>query len=203
MPSALILVLWFLFNRPCLPFWLSLNAGHWEFPALTAVIVLSLPSMWLFIFICLGWRQRAILGVWTVIAVLLFLAIPDKRLIPTPAAESSVVGALVKMQSLLQADKINHSRLGFSETLPKLAPSFPIERFYQFEYRPERSPDGTVDRFEIAASLTAGARSCGCIRSFVIGSEGDVHYTSDSRSATARDAVLDIAPEIRRTWATR
>jgi hypothetical protein len=195
--STIILAALFFLNRRCFPYWTSLQAGLWKFPIVTGFIVLGLIPLWAFVFLCMKWKGRGVLAGCTVLAVVVFVSTPDKRLIPTPAAESSAVNTLLQMQSALQAGRAKYEQSGFALALPRVTTRFPVERFYIFDYRPSRSTDGSIETFEISATLTPGARSCGCSRNFMIMSDGSMHYTSDPRPATASDRLFEIGPGLR------
>ncbi|MFI5118248.1 MAG: hypothetical protein ACHP8B_16280 [Terriglobales bacterium] len=172
-------------------------------PLSRTALILALTWSWLFLFIGLRWKARVALAVCAVLAFSLSLTGTHWLAMPIPAAEASAVGTLVQMQFSLEADKSEHHRPGFANTLPTIVNSFPVQRFYEFEYRPKRSDNGTIERFEIAAIPRARPRSCGFSRSFVITSDGVVHYTSESRAATVDDPVLDVPPGLKQSTGTK
>ena len=140
--------------------------------------------------------MRMIFLICTTTALCLWMVIPDQRLIPIPAMESSAVKTLIKMQLSLYAEKAKLEQRGFGPTLPAIEKTFPIQRYYSFEYFPHRSTTGVIDSFEIGATLMPRARQCGCIRSFLMTSDGNIHYTADLRPAIASDLVVNVPPGI-------
>jgi hypothetical protein len=173
--------IWLLVIRRCMPFWLLPKDGHWQFPTLLAVVIVAFPPIWIFTLVCLKPLGRALLIVCTAILAGVLLIVPDLRLVPIPAVESTVVSVLVKMHSDLAS---RPARTDSTATLSDTETPLPIKRFYDVQYH-------HADK-SIGAVLTPAARSCGCVRNFTIDENGKVHYTYDSRAANADDPVVPL-----------
>lgn len=178
--SSFGLVLLALLLRRC-PYW----------PLSRTILILALAWMWLLLFTGLGWKARIPLALCATLAFSWSLAGTHWLAMPIPAAEANAVSTLERMRSSLAADKTEHHRPGFADALPAMVNGSRAQRFYEFEYRPERSDNGIIQHFEIAATLRGRPRSCGFSRSFLITSDGALHYTSESGAATVNDPVLN------------
>lgn len=171
--SALTLAILFLILRPCLLLWVSFKS----------VIILALPCVFVFLVIGLrGWK-RAVIPPLLVAAGIVSL-LPHFNPMPIAATESGAVGALVRIQKVIESSRGGSANGVIGDVLS--SQGFQLQRFYRFEY--EEGANG----YRILALLTPQARGCGCIRNFVIGGDGIVHYTMQSRPATQVDPVVDV-----------
>ena len=184
--ATLVVLLLYLHHTGCSVYWRSHQVA----------LFLGLPSLFALMFLGLRWKGRFILAVCVFVAALFALP-PHTNPTPVAAAESSAVKALLQMQASLETDKSKSRERGFASILPTITTGFPVQQFYRFDYLPDRSNDGTIKSFRIAATLLPGPRSCGCIRSFLIASDGTVHYTMESRAATGDDAVVEVPISLR------
>jgi hypothetical protein len=165
---------------PCYAYW---QARH-------IALFLGIPPLLTLMLFGLRSKGRLILPLCAFFAAFIALG-PHWNPIPLAAAEANAVRTLSQMQARLEADKINNSERGFASDLPAIPTKFPVQRFYRFDYLPDRSSEGTIQSFRIAATLLPRARSCGCIRNFLITSDGNVRYTMENRPANTDDAIVD------------
>ena len=171
--SSLELALCLFILRDCLLLWVSFQA----------LVILALP--WLFVLLIIGfqgWKRRFIPPLLVVAGIISIQ--PHFNPVPIAATESGAVGALLRIRNVLESHRCGNVEAAVADVLSK--EDSRLRRFYRFEY--EEGQDG----YRIAALLKRQARSCGCIRNFVIGHDGVVHYTMESRPATQVDAVVDI-----------
>lgn len=171
--SALVLALSFLIQRSCLLLWVSLKSA----------VILVLPCVFVFLVIGLrGWKRAVIPPVLFVVGIISL----SPHLNPTPIAstESGAVGALVRLRKAIESSPDGSAKGIIGDVLS--SQGFTLQRFYRFEY--EEGANG----YRILALLTPEARGCGCLRNFVIGDDGIVHYTMQPRPATQTDQVVDV-----------
>ncbi len=178
---VLVVLLLYLRHTGCLAYWRSKHIAGF----------LAFPSLFTLMFVGLRWKGRIMLAV-SVLIVALFALPPHTNPMPIAAAESSAVKTLLQIHASLEAGKSENRERGFARILPAITTGFPVQRFYRFDYLPELSSDGSIKGFRITATLLPGARSCGCIRNFLITSDGTVRYTMENRSATSDDAIVEI-----------
>ncbi len=102
--------------------------------------------------------------------------------------ESSAVDALQQMQSSLETYKIEHPQQGYPDVLPALTLSRSAQRFYRFEYVPNRSPNGEIRSYVLQAA--PARRDCYLHRSFTITNDAKVFWTLEPRAATPSDTLV-------------
>ena len=141
---------------------------------------------WLWVFLFMMWRGRAILAVFTL--VILAVIMPPSHRIRIAAAESTAASTLRRAaQKLGEATPANvipasadFEALGYPQTL----------RFYRFEYLPQHSSgDAKISGFLLKARPVR--YECGCTASFTVASDGKIHMTQEDREATLNDPTLD------------
>jgi hypothetical protein len=167
--SAAALLVWVFVLRHCLVL-LPLNK---------AIFIALLPPFLLFGLLMLQWRAGLLIAAGALVCGYFFLP-PHLNPMPISASESSAVQVLFAMARSPQARMQNASNANARRG------RFPVERFYRFEYH--QSDRG----FDVTATLLPTARSCGCVRNFILTSEGVLHYSSESRQATRNDLVVDV-----------
>lgn len=175
--SILGLALWFLISRACLSLWYS---SKW-------LVILSLP--WIFVFLVIGlrgWKRVVIPSL--ILTVGIISLMPHFNPVPNGAIESGAVGALVRIRTAIERNRSRSVAAIIGDVLSKQDPR--LQRPYRFTY------EGVPNGYQIGAVLTPQARSCGCVRNFVIGNDGVVHYTLEPHPATQTDPVVDIPPAL-------
>ena len=181
--SAFGFALWFLLLRPCFQLWVS-------FKAFEAFVILTLPWIVIFLSISLrGWKRFVIPPL--LVAAAFISLMPEFNPMPIAATESGAVFALVRIRTIIENNRSGSVDAVLRDVQSKQDSR--LRRFYRFEY--EKARNG----YRIAAVLTPKARSCGCIRNFVIGDDGIVHYTMELRAATQADPAVDIPTGLERT----
>lgn len=175
--SAVGLALSFLAMRTCLLLWVSFKA----------LVIFVLP--WIFVFLVIGlrgWKRVVIPSL--IVTVGIISLMPHFNPMPIAATESGAVGALVRIRTAMEGDRSRSVEAIIGDVLSKQDSR--LQRFYRFAY------EGGQNGYQIGAVLTPQARSCGCLRNFMIGDEGVVHYTMEPHPATQTDPVVDIPPAL-------
>jgi hypothetical protein len=141
---------------------------------------------WLALFFAIRTRLRLLLLFVTILVILTDTRFGMVEMNAT--AESSCVQALHQMQSSLGAYRVEHQQQGYPDAMPQVKLSSTAEKFYRFEYIPDRSVNGTIVRYLIQA--TPARRNCDFHRSFSITNDGRVFWTLEPRAAMLSDAIL-------------
>lgn len=141
---------------------------------------------WLALFFAIRARLRLLLLFVTILVILTDTRFGMVEM--NAAAESSCVQALHQMQSSLGAYRIEHQQQGYPAAMPRVKLSSTAEKFYRFEYVPNRLVSGTIAGYLIQA--TPARRDCDFHRSFTITDDGRVFWTLEPRAAMLSDAIL-------------
>jgi len=104
------------------------------------------------------------------------------------AAESAAVEALHQIGDGLRSSRQGQPGQAYPDTMPSVPLSSTAKKFYHFQYRPVRSPDGHVTAFLIWA--TPARRECGFHRSFTMTDGGQIFWALEPRPATTADHRL-------------
>lgn len=146
----------------------------------------SIGWLWLFVFLVLRWRERAIL---LIITALVPLSAPHINVVSAQVlAGASEVGVLRQTNDVLAAYKNDHPDAGFPTTAPAIkAPSL-VEWFYRLAFTPVRARPGLpVEDYILTGQPT---RCCCGLLSFGISRDGRNHFTTEDRQATLYDKIL-------------
>jgi hypothetical protein len=141
---------------------------------------------WLAVFFAIRTRLRFVLLFATFLVILTNTRFGIVEM--NAAAESSCVQALHQMQSSLGAYRVDHQLQGYPDAMPHVKLSSTAEKFYRFEYVPNRSVSGASVKYLIQA--TPARRDCDFHRSFTITDDGRVFWTLEPRAAMLSDAIL-------------
>jgi len=177
--SSLLVLAWLLFHLVTDHCWFYVNGFHF---------VLTMATMlftWLLLFFVLTKWRRVVLVLVTVLIV--GLSPIDRNTVSVAA--SGAAATLRRTAGKLEEYR-THSP---AETYPSTAvfDAAPLtQRFYRFEYVPIPSSNGsTVKAFLLRARPIR--YDCGPTYSFIVGPNGKVHFTRESRDAAEDDPILN------------
>lgn len=163
--------------------------GCWFFRnQLRDIVVFSFPFAWLLLFFGLRTRERLILLLVAVIAIISglgtgFWGISEAN----AAAEVAAFQALHQMQSSLSGYHVEHQLREYPLDMPSMTLTPSAQKYYRFEYLPRRSASGEIVGYVIQA--TPARRDCDFHRSFTITDDGRVFWTLEPRAATVSDIL--------------
>lgn len=147
------------------------------------------PGLIVFLGVGLANKGRTVLALVT-LATVFFLVPVHLNPIPIAAAESAAVSELVEMHGRWSAAGEQLPQKGF--TIEPSTATFPVDKYFRFEYQPQPSTEHQTRGFLVTATLRPSDRQCGCTRSFAMTESGSAHYTTDARRATGSDPTFDI-----------
>ena len=141
---------------------------------------------WLLTFLALATIWRVVLLVGTVVVLIPLVGLRGYAEM-NAAPEATAVHALRDINSRIQ--QTNPEKQTFPEKV-SIAELPPLARkLYRFEYIPARSQDGEIRNYRIEA--VPCRRGCDLERSFTITGDNRIFWTSEARSATLSDTLLE------------
>jgi hypothetical protein len=152
------------------------------------LVVFLYPLGWLVLFFVLRIRWRLLLVIITLPVAVILIGTKGGMIERNSVAEYEAVQALHQIQSSLNGRGAKHDPGEYPESLPVVTISQPAQKFYRFEYLPNRSADGKILRYLVQA--TPARRDCEFNRSFTIATDGRIFWTLESRAAKPLDNLL-------------
>ena len=141
---------------------------------------------WIVFFFALRMRWRLLLLAATVAVLFPYFGlhgIAEENAGP----EAAAVGGLRQLQSGIEAHRREHQQT-YPESLLAVPPPADVQKFYKYEYLPDRDTSGEIVSYVVQA--TPKRRDCDFYVSFTIADDGRVFYTYEARAARTSDELL-------------
>jgi len=168
-------------NNRC---FLIVNGATWVWMIAIAI------WLWLFFFLFFSSNRSRLILIGC--SALIYLALPNVDRFPVSVGEASVVGHLRELAHAVKSYQTDHPQEGFPSNLPMVPTSKDAAKLtglYKTQFTTSRStPGGPIDGFLLQAAPVW--RECGYVRSFAVTDDNQVHFTIETRPATATDEVI-------------